>query len=954
AGATAAVVQLSRKDDEPPREEPTAIESAATAPDPWAEIVAGTDLPETIATAIADDPTDVTVHRLRNGLTVYIAHRPLEPKVAVTVAVRAGSEQERDWGPGLAYMVMNSVHRGGERIGVVDAARERPLLLAQHRLIDALRGVQDPHARDALLHALHAAELGALDYVLPEDLEDAAVALGGDLNSLRSGSGTTLAMQLPAHRLDAWLDLIAEAVQRPAFRDLHAQIQAQLRLYASTTSNERGWQVLQRELAEATGLREDYETAAQYMLGIPLADARAFHRSFYRPNNTAIVLVGDITPEQALPALERSFGAWEPAAIPRKEVLDRPLPGGVVRRDIEDAGAPALFMSWPLPSTSSDSYADFVALREALGRHDGLASKLRAKVADVSWSVTPYRSLDVRVTALPHQALADVERETMATLQTIADDALPDEAWAPALARAELARLWWARTQSNLAETIATSFIDHRSWRAVAAELTRAPTRPRLVAAAQALLQRSRVVVNKTTGETWHVPELQLPGGRLPERHGKPSEFVAKIVDAPVAPPEPRFLVAGSHYELRRRGNTRVITTEHDSPLAMASWVIPVGVDDDPFVCDAVRARMWAVHIPGIDFDAYCTNDLVWIDVVAPAARFEREATFVFDWLERGMPSESEIHDYIERALQTRVARRGSTAWREPAFQSWALRGDHGIDAHMPDDETLVRRGPTELPATLRRLSTRAPDVLYVGPGAAKIRALVPTSEGKPAAPRVSAKLRELPRKGRDRVYVLHDPTREDAEIMVSVAWPDLDARGTLAAQIHAESVAEARTTGAPSLAPRWPSTPWWITTHPLATSASYACAHDEVELAIRTALGLVRTELPEADLPVAQRRLEIQFRAERTPIHRVPETVRLWETPGTDPRVAQWLALPSLEYEDMRSYYGIIRDTPAIIAIVGNVEKMDLRALESLGEVTRVPLDELSRIFRDPEGSDG
>ncbi|MBC8072821.1 MAG: insulinase family protein, partial [Deltaproteobacteria bacterium] len=528
-------------------------------------------------------------------------------------------------------------------------------------------------------------------YLLPEDLAEAATALGGEHDSLRSGSGTTLAARLPAHRMEAWLEIVAEAVRRPGFRDLRAQVQAQLGLYASTTSNERGWQVLQRELAEATGLREDYETASAYMSKVPLADARAFHDSFYRPNNTAIVLVGDIDAERALPLLEAHFGDWEPAAIPTRAPLDRRLPGGVVRREIEDAGSPAVFIAWALPPADAPGYGDMLALEEALGRHDGLGAALRSKVADVWWKLTPYRSLEVRTIALPGQTLEQAEAETISAIEAIAGDALPASAWDAALARAELSRLKWARRQTDLAETIATSFIEGRPWRTVAGELTGAPTRERLIAAAAALLQRSRVVVHKRPGETWHVPVLELPGGRLPTRNGPPSEFVRAIVDAPVAPPEPRFLVAGSHYELRARGNGRVITAEHDSPLAIASWVLPVGVDHDPFVCDAVRARMWAVRIPGVDFDAYCTNDLVWVDVVASAERFEREATFVFDWLERGMPSDSEIREYIERTLQSRASRRMSTAWREPAFHAWALRGEHGIDAHMPSDDALRR-----------------------------------------------------------------------------------------------------------------------------------------------------------------------------------------------------------------------------------------------------------------------
>jgi hypothetical protein len=621
-----------------------------------------------------------------------------------------------------------------------------------------------------------------------------------------------------------------------------------------------------------------------------------------------------------------------------------------VRQEIEDGGAPAVFMSWPLPSTDSSEYSALVALADALNRHDGLGSALRKTTAESWWSVSAYRSLDVRANALPNQSLADVEQEVLRALRAIADDALPEDAWRPALARAELARLQWARTAEALTRTIAWSFIDRRSWRAVAAELMEPPSRPGLVAAAKSLLARSRVVVHKRPGDTWHVPVPALPGQRVPERYGRQSPFVRALVDAPVAPPEPRFLVAGSHYDVGTRGTGRVITTDHEGPLAFASWVYPVGVDADPWVCDAVKARVRAVRIPGIDFDSYCAPDFVWVDLVASAALFDREAAFAFDWLERGMPSETEIAESIERRLQLRESRRVSAVWREPFFHNWALRGEHGIDAKMPSDDELRRRGPQELPASLRRLSAHAADLLYVGPSAARIREMAPPSRGTPAAPRTAAKIRTI---ARDSVFLLHDPSREGAEIRVALPWPDLDPRTSLAAQIHALTVSDGVASGPPTLAPRFGGGVWWAT-HPLATRASYAASDAEVELAIETAIGLLRRQVSADEFAAAKRKLEVGFRAERTLVHRVPEAVWLWETPGTDPRVAQWLALPSLEHEDMRNYYGAIAKAPIYVSIIANADELDLTALERFGELRRVELRELDALLRDPDGADG
>jgi hypothetical protein len=203
-------------------------------------------------------------------------------------------------------------------------------------------------------------------------------------------------------------------------------------------------------------------------------------------------------------------------------------------------------------------------------------------------------------------------------------------------------------------------------------------------------------------------------------------------------------------------------------------------------------------------------------------------------------------------------------------------------------------------------------------------------------------------------VFVLHDAAREGAEVRAALPWPDLDPRTALAAEIQRQTVGDGVSNAPSTLEPRFGGGVWWETAHPLAMRASFACANDEVELAVRTATELLRREVPADAFAAEKHELEVGFRSYRTLISRVPETALLWETPGTDPRVAQWLALPSLEHEDMRNYYSAVAKTPVIVSIIANADALDWTALARFGEVVRVELDELDKLLRDPEGSDG
>jgi zinc protease len=45
-------------------------------------------------------------------------------------------------------------------------------------------------------------------------------------------------------------------------------------------------------------------------------DLLAFHKKHYGPETTVIVIVGDVTPDEARASVEKYFGDWEPAGRP--------------------------------------------------------------------------------------------------------------------------------------------------------------------------------------------------------------------------------------------------------------------------------------------------------------------------------------------------------------------------------------------------------------------------------------------------------------------------------------------------------------------------------------------------------------------------------------------------------------------------------------------------------------
>jgi hypothetical protein len=191
------------------------------------------------------------------------------------------------------------------------------------------------------------------------------------------------------------------------------------------------------------------------------------------------------------------------------------------------------------------------------------------------------------------------------------------------------------------------------------------------------------------------------------------------------------------------------------------------------------------------------------------------------------------------------------------------------------------------------------------------------------------------------------------ASVRVAMPWITTDVRDVLAAEIHADAVAMAGWAGPGQLQPVWPGWNWWLPEHPLAIDLGYRASAADVPLALRTALDVMGTRVSAEEFARVHRRVEVSFRAERLTEHRVAERVRIWGSSTTDPRVAEWLALPALSPADMQRWYERTATVVPIVSIVGDANAIDLAAIREHGDVVRFELADLDDLIRDEQMTD-
>jgi zinc protease len=269
--------------------------------------------------------------RLDCGLTLLMKANHHAPVVAAQIWVNVGSADEDPGEEGLAHLHEHMLFKGTQTRGVGEIAK-------------------------------------------------AIEAAGGDINAWTSFDNTAYHVVLSSRHLDLGLEILADAVQNPAF---------------DPAELEREKKVVLEEIKRTRDLPGrwigdlQFETAFhQHPYSHPILGTKAtvsavtrkdilrFSKKHYRPDNMTLLVVGDMQPEAVLKKIRRLFpkkaSRDQPTRRPRtKEPAQRRLRVKVIRDDIQEVH---FSLGWHVPAATDPDIPPLEVLSIALGQ--GESSRL--------------------------------------------------------------------------------------------------------------------------------------------------------------------------------------------------------------------------------------------------------------------------------------------------------------------------------------------------------------------------------------------------------------------------------------------------------------------------------------------------------------------------------------------------------------------------------------------------
>jgi zinc protease len=205
-------------------------------------------------------------------------------------------------------------------------------------------------------------------YSRPDEFVQRAGELGAVFNGTTQEERVNYYLTLTADSVDAGIRLLASALTAPLFRqeELERERQIVIGEYDRNESSPffRLTQEMDRLLYPGNFSRKNVIGDRQVILTTTPEKMRTIQRKYYVPNNSVVIVSGDVDPAKIFATVERELGSWPRGADPF--VADPipaipPLSGNDAVIVEADVGAVTVFLQWQGPSVGKDPKSTYVA-----------------------------------------------------------------------------------------------------------------------------------------------------------------------------------------------------------------------------------------------------------------------------------------------------------------------------------------------------------------------------------------------------------------------------------------------------------------------------------------------------------------------------------------------------------------------------------------------------------------
>lgn len=935
-------------------------------------------VPELVSRPLQDDLFKTTVHRLENGLTVYLSPSHQEPRVSAWIAFRVGGKHDPSDSTGMAHYLEHMLFKGSQRMGTLDYAEERVHLDRILELYEKLFETKDPEKRKEVYAEIDAENVKAYDYAVPGEFGNVYDELGFQgLNAFTGPEYVTYICSFPSNRAETWGKVESDRFARPVFRLFQTEIET---VYEEKNmSMDRPWTVINEALAKK--LFKEHPYGQQTILGSiehlknpSLKKMYDFYAAYYVPNNAAVCLAGDFDRDKMLALVRKYFEPWEPKPLAEPKKWGLPKPSGVERVEVRYESEETVRIAWLLPhNRHGDAYAlQMMGMLMDNGRTGIIDLDLNQAQKVKSAGGYVFLSNDAgqfQTSAVPKkgQTLEEAEKLLLECVEKLKAGEFKDEDLAGALTAHEVWRKRRVEDNQERVATMAYSFQEFREWEETANEIERLRkvTRDDVRRVARKHLGGDYVVAYRRDAKP-EIPKMSKPEfTKIDLDPTRRSEFARQVLADRVRAIEPKWVVEGRDYVLTKHQWGEMYSTKnpvndlfsvhfgfyfghmHDRKLASAISLLELSGAGDLTTAEFQR-KLYGL---GASLGYGSDERWVYITLTGIDKNLEPSLKLLFEHFNSPNVPADALAKMVEIEIGAHADNKKNPGFVHDALGEYAQRGKESqVLADLNDDELRALR-QDDLVALVRRVLDFKRHVVYVGNRSPRELAALLVDGRKEYAEPPASKTIHYVKVGRPRVLFVHrDMIQSQVGIFSGdeIFNPDEFVNyeffgGYIGGGLIFDEVREARAL-AYSAWGGYSQGHWKEDQNAIAGGVSTQA--DKTIEATKVLRDLMRSPpLEDKRYTKTAEAIELGYRTGHLGFRDIGFEAMRWKERGIaggDPRPERFRKAKRYTMDDLAAFAKRFHDRPLTIYVLGNRDRVDLAALKELGDFQELKLEDI------------
>jgi len=714
---------------------------------------------------VTNDPLQARVYTLSNGLTVLLSANHKEPRIAVRIAVRAGSNTDPRDHTGLAHYLEHLLFKGTDQFGTLAWTKEKPLLDKIDGLYEEYNSTKDPVRRRAIYHRIDSVSGLASHYAIANEYDKLMADIGSQGSNAHTWLEETVYEEdIPSGAMDKFLAVQAERFRNPILRLFHTELEAVYEEKNRGLDNDgvKMNEAMNAALFPTTNYGQQTTIGTVSDLRNPsLRAIRAYYHQYYVPNNMAVIMAGDFDPDSLIRKIDQAFAYMRPSPVQGYEhAPERDLTAPVVRT-IYGPSAENVRIAFRTPALNTRD-AVVLDLISSIFSNDkagllDLNLNKQQKLQGAQAELEQYKDYGVMLFAgspRQGQTLEQVRDLLLQQIELLKKGQFDDSLVRAIVANGKLGLLEGLQRNDARVGALMEGFILHRDtlWDHDIALLDEQARigKDEIVSVANRYLRNNYVLLYKRKGVDKNVVKVGKPPITPVETNtGKQSPFVKRIEAMPVTTVSPQWLDFSTGIVRAKAGIANVLyvpNKENDLfhlyyRLDMGSWnnrLLPMAAQYLQYLGTAAHPTAEisrAFYSIACNFSVNATTETTTISITGLQENFGRAVALFEEVMRQCLPDSIALVALKDRLEKSRANNKLNKQAIMQGLISYARYGPKNPFNSGLTSEELRALKPEDLTGILHSLLDHPHTIIYYGPlGVDSFTRAITTMHPLPAA----------------------------------------------------------------------------------------------------------------------------------------------------------------------------------------------------------------------------